>query len=218
MPEPAAGQHSILRGLFEVYELDRAPAVGEGVAPPERALSIGCSRRSGSIDHSIEAPTSGRMHFNLILPCPSLSLHAPMRPRLVIASVAVASGISQQPVKCREPLDSPVVRRSLRGLNGPHWGVKRSRTGPSGFRSPLNSAHRTPVGCPPKLRTAAPTASVAVRGVGGELRGSRAERRWWRLHVPGLHQGSLPVAVHPRPPWHGRGQGFESPKLHVFFA
>jgi hypothetical protein len=30
----------------------------------------------------------------------------------------------------------------------------------------------------------------AVRGMGGRLRGSRAERRWWRLHVHELQQGS----------------------------
>ena len=38
-------------------------------------------------------------------------------------------------------------------------------------------------------------ASVAVRAVRGKLRGSWAERRWWRLHVPALHHGSQPVAV-----------------------
>ena len=37
-------------------------------------------------------------------------------------------------------------------------------------------------------------ASVAVRAVRGKLRGSWAERRWWRLHVPALHRGSEPVA------------------------
>ncbi len=34
------------------------------------------------------------------------------------------------------------------------------------------------------------------------------------MHVRGpINAGSLSLP-HPRPPWHGRGQGFESPKLH----
>jgi hypothetical protein len=34
------------------------------------------------------------------------------------------------------------------------------------------------------------------------------------MDVAALDQRSQPVAAFPRPPWHGRGQGFESPKLH----
>jgi hypothetical protein len=46
----------------------------------------------------------------------------------------------------------------------------------------------------------------AVRGVGGKLRGSRAELTWHRLHVLAPHQRSQPVASPPKPPWHGSGR------------
>ena len=46
-----------------------------------------------------------------------------------------------------------------------------------------------------------------------ETEGSWAERRWQRLHLPGLYERSLRVACASRPPWHGT-RGFESPKLH----
>jgi hypothetical protein len=58
------------------------------------------------------------------------------------------------------------------------------------------------------------TAAVACRGARGKLRGSRAGLRWRRMHVPALRQARGPWPVYPRQPWHGRGQGFESPKLH----
>jgi hypothetical protein len=38
------------------------------------------------------------------------------------------------------------------------------------------------------------TAAVACRGARGKLRGSRAELRWRRMHVPALRQRSWPVA------------------------
>jgi hypothetical protein len=58
-------------------------------------------------------------------------------------------------------------------------------------------------------------AAVAIRDARGKLGGSKAERKWQRLHVPALHQPltayCLRILAHHG---HGRGRGFESPKLH----
>ena len=60
--------------------------------------------------------------------------------------------------------------------------------------TPTAGCRRTWFGGAVGLREKQETAAVACRGARGKLRGSRAELRWRRMHVPALRQRSWPVA------------------------
>ena len=91
----------------------------------------------------------------------------------------------------------------------PGWRTSRLGVGDSMWLSTDLAASACPSSdLPVRWRTAARFVNgQGVRGVTGKLRGSRAELRWPRMHVPALDQRSQPVACVPRPPWQGRGQG-----------